>query len=478
MKAFWKKWSLGGKFVFWASLLLISIFTLAAIILLNQNIKITRDNLTSSIRGFSKLATRPIVENYNLYYNSGYFKFKEIFQNILALNTNIKQVQIIRTNGVILFDSRNLDTYFQNNGEEKVSDEVLKIVQKPDQTEILNPKNSDEILEIISPYFDDWGSHYVSVRYFVSYDQVKKNAAKVEWLIILLSGVFLVITAGIIHWVVFQLILSPLAKVNFGTQQIKQGNYDYQIAVETGDEIEDLARAANEMAKTLRADILELKKLYYQAERAKNLAIQEKNRNVALLDSISDGVIAVDERMRVLLFNIKAEAITGWTVPEANRRVYDQFLSLPRKLVETCFKTGTNVNIDEFVSKRKDGRKINLSANLAPVILKKQTIGVIISFREIIKKWGNVLDIKTGKPIHLAMVRIFDVAFNRLKETKLTDEQGRYGFLVNKGEYYLTVNKNGYKELKTSPIKITKKEQAFIGQDLFLEPLESEVLKN
>lgn len=471
MKKFWGHWSLGRKFVIWAGLILISIFTIAAILLLNQNIRVNRNNISVGARSFSKLATRPIVENYNLYYNSGYFKFKETFQNTLGLNESISRVQIISTNGTIVFDSDEIEIYPKVNSQEKVDSDILEYVQEADTTEIPNPKNKNEIAEIVAPYFDDWGAHHVSVRYFISYEQVKRNAAKVEWLIIILSVVFLILTAGVIHWIVYRLILNPLAKVNFGTEQIKNGNYDFQIRVRTGDEIESLARAANQMARTLRGDILQLEKLYSQAEKAKVAAVQEKNRNVALLDSISDGVIAVDENLEVLLFNIKAEAITGWSVPETVKKPYDKFLKLSQKLVKTCFKTGTNVNVDEFTSEKKDGTPITLSANLAPVILKKETIGVIISFREIVKKWGSIIDIKTKEPVHLAIVRIFEADYNRLKETKLTDEKGRFGFLVNKGNYYLTVTKKGYQEYKSPVIQIKEEKQGFIGQDVFLKPL-------
>ncbi len=67
-----------------------------------------------------------------------------------------------------------------------------------------------------------------------------------------------------------------------------------------------------------------------------------------------------------------------------------------------------------------------------------------ISFGKKRKPWGVVFDSSTGRPIKGVMVRIFAKEFNKLKETQITDDQGRFGFLVDIGEYYVTVSRPGY----------------------------------
>lgn len=60
------------------------------------------------------------------------------------------------------------------------------------------------------------------------------------------------------------------------------------------------------------------------------------------------------------------------------------------------------------------------------------------------KPWGIVFDSYTKKPIKNAIVRIYDLEFNKLKETQLTDSLGRFGFFAPPGEYYVKVVKPGY----------------------------------
>lgn len=67
-----------------------------------------------------------------------------------------------------------------------------------------------------------------------------------------------------------------------------------------------------------------------------------------------------------------------------------------------------------------------------------------ITFGKKRKQWGIVFDGTTGRPVKNAVVRIFSKEFSKLKESQLTDAQGRFGFLVDIGEYYITATHPGY----------------------------------
>lgn len=60
------------------------------------------------------------------------------------------------------------------------------------------------------------------------------------------------------------------------------------------------------------------------------------------------------------------------------------------------------------------------------------------------KPWGIVYDAQSKAPVALAIVRIFNDKTRKLLETRVTDKEGRFGFLVPPGHYYLTVTKGGY----------------------------------
>ena len=57
------------------------------------------------------------------------------------------------------------------------------------------------------------------------------------------------------------------------------------------------------------------------------------------------------------------------------------------------------------------------------------------------KQWGVVYNAITKEPIDLAIVRLYRTADNRPIRSQVTDQQGRYSFIVPPGRYYLTVTK-------------------------------------
>jgi len=77
------------------------------------------------------------------------------------------------------------------------------------------------------------------------------------------------------------------------------------------------------------------------------------------------------------------------------------------------------------------------------------------------KKWGIVYDAESNQPVPIAVVRIFDQEFKKLLETQITDKNGRFGFLVKPGKYYINIIKTDY----TFPSK-------FVRNDYHGEPFE------
>jgi len=57
------------------------------------------------------------------------------------------------------------------------------------------------------------------------------------------------------------------------------------------------------------------------------------------------------------------------------------------------------------------------------------------------EKWGGVYNSLTKLPIDLALVRLFNAETNKLMQTRVTDGQGRYAFIVDRGKYRLEAQK-------------------------------------
>ena len=71
-------------------------------------------------------------------------------------------------------------------------------------------------------------------------------------------------------------------------------------------------------------------------------------------------------------------------------------------------------------------------------------VTIPLSLKKRREPWGVVFDSTTGQPIKSAIVRVFAREFDKLKESQVTDSFGRFGFLLDIGDYYIHVTKPGY----------------------------------
>ena len=86
------------------------------------------------------------------------------------------------------------------------------------------------------------------------------------------------------------------------------------------------------------------------------------------------------------------------------------------------------------------------------------------------KPWGKVLDKLTGRPVPLAMVRIYSAEFKKLLDAHLTDAGGRFDALVLSGSYDVQVLKKGYQKFQKDGVRISSEGQA-LNLEIALSPL-------
>lgn len=85
------------------------------------------------------------------------------------------------------------------------------------------------------------------------------------------------------------------------------------------------------------------------------------------------------------------------------------------------------------------------------------------------QSWGIVYDSATRKPLSKVIARIFEPKYNKLLETRVTDNQGRFSFLLGPSEYYAVFEKPGYVKTEIRPIDYsTNKEPAEFAQEVKL----------
>lgn len=254
--------SLKKKFVLVVMGLLFGVFLIGGVVSILNTVSETRANLTGEAIAFAKLSTKPISETYDLYFNSGYYKFREVFESIAVLDKNIEKIQIIDVNGQIIFDSSKMkeDTY-DSNEVESADQSTLEKVINSEPVYVANLKNNQEITEIYYPYYTDWGSHPYTLRYFVSYKEIQEKVITIILQNILMFFLFFALALLLITSVVNKLILHPITTVSQIAQRISLGKYGERIQINTNDETENLADAVSIMARTLEQNIVDLKEL-------------------------------------------------------------------------------------------------------------------------------------------------------------------------------------------------------------------------
>lgn len=70
--------------------------------------------------------------------------------------------------------------------------------------------------------------------------------------------------------------------------------------------------------------------------------------------------------------------------------------------------------------------------------------------------YGTITDVESQKRIPKAVVRLYDAKFNKLLDTQITSGKGRYAFLVNRGAYYVTIHREGFRPVRLNFPNITK----------------------
>jgi len=85
------------------------------------------------------------------------------------------------------------------------------------------------------------------------------------------------------------------------------------------------------------------------------------------------------------------------------------------------------------------------------------------------KKNGVIINSKTNEPVNKAIVRVFDIEFNKLLDTRITDKKGRYSFLVGNKKYYITVEKPGYYKKRTQIFDLSSAKEPVLAVNLKLQ---------
>ena len=177
-----------------------------------------------------------------------------------------------------------------------------------------------------------------------------------------------VIVPAIVVTIGLKRVMRPIKSLTQGAQRIAGGDFDYSIAANSGDEIQELAQQFNTMAGALKESYADLE----QKVEARTEELLEVNQTLRALIEASPLAIAVlDRDSKIRSWNQAAERMFGWTEAEAlvlpgpilsAEEERDEALVGRARILE-----GESIIGLELHRKRKDGSPIDVEGWGAPL---------------------------------------------------------------------------------------------------------------
>jgi PAS domain S-box-containing protein len=171
----------------------------------------------------------------------------------------------------------------------------------------------------------------------------------------------------------------PLQNLNLQAQRIAGGDFSSQIEVSSDDELGELAVAFNKMSASLRSSY-------------RRLAL-EKERDETLLESMNEGMVALDEQGKIVLINSVAVDMFGLD-PKATNVSFAEKVSLlsqqgkdvsPEMLPSNALATGEAAE-GVYMLKNEGEHKVLVNISASPIKLEERVAGAILVIRDVTKE--------------------------------------------------------------------------------------------
>lgn len=261
--------SLKIKIIIPVLFILIVVFLASSLVIIDREYKIAKDSLINSAESYSSLSSATLVNNYILYYESGFYQFIGIVDELMELNKNVVYyIQILDVNGKILFDTNEMidKTKYDEttSGERYLPEDLIGKADDPQKTTMVFEEK--QYVDIIQPYTDEWGRHEYTVRYLFSLSSLEETRNEMIFTAFTYSVIFILISFLFIYFLISGYITSPIGRLIKGVRLMSEGKLGLTVKVTTQDEMGELASAFNKMSKDLEKSQESLQNLLKQKD--------------------------------------------------------------------------------------------------------------------------------------------------------------------------------------------------------------------
>ena len=288
--------------------ILILVFFASSLVVIDREYNVARDSLINNAESYSSLSVVTLINNYNRYYESGFYQFIQIVDDLMMLNENVYHLQIADINGKILFNTTELTQKTKYDevtfGERYIEDDNL-IERYSSSTASKQIFENEQYIEIVQPYIDEWGRHDYSVRYLFSLSSLEAMKLEMINTFFIYSGVFIVISFLLIFILFNLFITTPIGELIKGVRLMSKGKLGAKVEIKSKDELGELADTFNKMSWELKKSQDSLKEYSQDLEKLVTKRTEELEDKTAYLEKINKDLIKTRKELNVLNKNLE-----------------------------------------------------------------------------------------------------------------------------------------------------------------------------
>jgi len=290
------------KMIFPLIVILLAVFLTSSLVMIERESKAAKDSIINNANSFSSLSVRDVIDNYNLYYESGFYKLTEVIDDLMKLNNDLVKIQIVDVNGKIFFDSTEIQDgkYDESSYGERFLENATLIQRAGDPLSSLFLNEKTRRIDIIEPYFEQWGRHDYSVRYIFSLASLDSMTNEMILTVSLYSGVFIIISFLMIFFLYNYFISSPIGELTKGVRSMGRGTLGCEVNIKSKDEIGELATAFNTMSADLKVSRDHLEEYSKNLEKLVAERTKELEEKTIHLERINQDLLVAREELNSL----------------------------------------------------------------------------------------------------------------------------------------------------------------------------------
>lgn len=298
-----KTHSLQLKIILPILLILIIVFFTSSVVIINREYNAAKNTLIDNSESYASLSVNDYIKLYNNYkIGFGFYYLRENIENLMELNSEIIKIQILDVNGKILFDTVEVDESEYNeqqNGVRYLENDVL-IERAGSSTSSTVINESGNNIDIIQPYFDDWGRHDYSVRYFFSLSNLEDIRNEMYITLFIYAVIFIVISFFLIFVLFNRFITVPIKNLMKNVRLMSKGNLGKLVEVTSKDELGELAVAFNKLSIDLKKSQDSLKQYSMNLEKLVSKRTEELEDKTDYLEKINKDLEKTKKELDVL----------------------------------------------------------------------------------------------------------------------------------------------------------------------------------